>query len=210
MSLLLFYSVNCGHCRMLLDSVNRHDKNKMVKLACIESLISENRLPPQIHSVPAMMVILEKKFLYGKNVFDYLLLPGTGKLVQQGGGQENDAFRNVANNNAIAPNKPANTSEADEPLGFSISLNGMSDRFSLIDDETADEFGNNDRQYNWASLSTTDTPPQTDPAYLTVNADVRTKKELPSLADLQELRALDMVKPDSMNPSNMPVATSSR
>ena len=83
MSLLLFYSVNCGHCRMLLDSVSRHDKNKIVKLVSIETLISENRLPPQIHSVPAMMIVLEKKFLYGKQVFDYLLLPGTGKLINQ-------------------------------------------------------------------------------------------------------------------------------
>ena len=55
-SLLLFYSINCGHCRMLLDSITRYDKNKLVKNICIETLISENRLPEQIHSVPAIFI----------------------------------------------------------------------------------------------------------------------------------------------------------
>ena len=208
MSLLLFYSVNCGHCRMLLDSISRHDKNNIVKLACIETLISENRLPPQIHSVPAMMVIADKAFLYGKQVFDYLLLPGNGKLIKQNS-EDNNALKNI-NNTSIAPNKLPNTMASDEPFGFAINLNGMSDSFSLIDEETVDNSGNIDRQYNWTSLTETDTPPPSEAAFLGMNADVRSKKELPSLADLQEMRALDMNKPLNPDPNSMPIATSSR
>ena len=208
MSLLLFYSVNCGHCRMLLDSVDRHDKNKIVKLACIETLISEKRMPQQIHSVPAMMIIADKSFLYGKQVFDYLLLPNTGKLVKQDI-VENNALKNM-NNSSIAPNKLDNSNELDEPCGFSINLNGMSDRFSLIDDNSLDDTGNNDRQYNWTSLTATETQPMSESSFLTVNVDVKTKKELPSLSDLQERRALDINKPDAVNPNSIPNAVSSR
>jgi len=193
---------------MLLDSVSRHDKNKMVKLACIETLISEKRMPEQIHSVPAMMIIADKSFLYGKQVFDYLLLPNTGKLIKQHN-EESNAFKNI-NNPSIAPNKLQNSNEPDEPLGFSINLNGMSDRFSLIDDDSIDDSGNNDRQYNWTSLTVSESPPPAESAFLSMNAEVRSKKELPSLSDLQERRALDISKPDNIDPNSIPTSISSR
>jgi hypothetical protein len=86
--------------------------------------------------------------LYGKQVFDYLLLPNTGKLIIQHN-EESNAFKNI-NNSSIAPNKLQNSIESDEPLGFSINLNGMSDRFSLIDDDSIDDTGNNDSLDNLA------------------------------------------------------------
>ena len=201
-SLLLFYSINCGHCRMLLDSVSRYDKNKIVKNICIETLISENRLPEQIHSVPAMF-IKEKGFLYGKSVFDFLLLPGSGKLVIQ----ETTNTNNTNNaNNSIAPNK-LNTSEPDEPLGFSMTMSGLSDGFSSIED-IENDLGSNDRRYNWTPVdSSTEDVNFTS---ISVNQDARTKKELPSLSDLQEQRSLDLNKPINMNPNNIPNAISSR
>jgi len=201
-SLLLFYSINCGHCRMLLDSISRYDKNKIVKNICIETLISENRLPEQIHSVPAMF-IKEKGFLYGKSVFDFLLLPGSGKLVIQ----ETTNTNNTNNaNNSIAPNK-LNTSEPDEPLGFSMTMSGLSDGFSSIED-IENDLGSNDRRYNWTPVdSSTEDVNFTS---ISVNQDARTKKELPSLSDLQEQRSLDLNKPINMNPNNIPNAISSR
>ena len=202
-SLLLFYSINCGHCRMLLDSITRYDKNKLVKNICIETLISENRLPEQIHSVPAMF-IKDKGFLYGKAVFDFLLLPGTGKLVSQ----ETTNVNNTNNtNNSIAPNKLV-TTELDEPLGFSMAMSGLSDGFSSIED-IENDLGSNDRRYNWTPVdnSIEDT---TNFTSISVNQDARTKKELPSLSDLQEQRSLDMNKPLNVNPNNIPNAISSR
>ena len=207
-SLLLFYSINCGNCRMLLDSVERYDKNRIIKTVCIETLINDNRLPQQIHSVPSLLIINEHIFLYGKQVFDYLLLPGAGKLVLQ----PEDPKTNISNNNLNSLNTSENKSSSeDEPLGFSISLNGMSDGFSLIEDIEADlsNMGNNDRQYNWTPIETANIQP-TEQSFTEINYDARSRKDLPSLALLQEQRALDLNKPDVINPNSMPNAISSR
>lgn len=208
-SLLLFYSINCGHCRMLLESIKRHDTQKIIKSVCIETLLNENKLPDQVHSVPAMLIVSENKFLYGKQVFDHLLLPGSGTLVQS---EQKQNGINLKNNdtsstpNSIAPNNLNNTFDPDEPLGFAISLNGMSDGFALI--ETNDnDFGNSDRMYNWTPI---DDGPAKEIVSLDVNQEVRSKKELPSLSDLQEKRSLDLNRSDNINPNLMPGAISAR
>ena len=36
--MILFYSIHCLHCRMLLETISRHDTEKIVKLACIEDI----------------------------------------------------------------------------------------------------------------------------------------------------------------------------
>jgi hypothetical protein len=196
---------------MLLDSVERYDKHKIIKTLCIESLINEKRLPPQIHSVPALLIVNENIFLYGKQVFDYLLLPGAGKLVLQ----PEDPKTNISNNNNTKPDNlntsENNNSSHDEPLGFSISLNGMSDGFSLIEDIEADlsNLGNNDRQYNWTPIDTANIQPS-EQSFADINQDARSRKDLPSLALLQEQRALDLNKPEVINPNSMPNAISSR
>jgi len=68
---------------MLKDTIKRYDPdNKLIKFVSIDNLKS---IPPQIHSVPALV---EKgsdgnitTILFGKQVFDYLILPGKGKLM---------------------------------------------------------------------------------------------------------------------------------
>lgn len=40
--MILFYSSNCSHSKMLLENVNRYDKNKTIKLVPIEEL--KNRI----------------------------------------------------------------------------------------------------------------------------------------------------------------------
>jgi len=206
-SLLLFYSINCGHCRMLLDSIKRHDTQKIIKSVCIETLLHENKLPDQVHSVPAMLLVSENKFLYGKQVFDHLLLPGSGTLVQSEQKQNmHNANNNSSTPNSIAPNNLNNSFDPDEPLGFAISINGMSDGFSLIETND-DDFGNSDRMYNWTPI---DDGPAKEIVSLDVNQEVRSKKELPSLSDLQEKRSLDLNRPDNINPNLIPGAISSR
>ena len=171
---------------------------------CIETLISENRLPPQVHTVPALLIISEQTFLYGKQVFDYLLLPGAGKLIIQ----PDDSKINAASNK-INPQDMQNN--PDEPLGFSISFNGLSDGFSLIEDIEANEsnMGNNDRVYNWTPIDAV-TGSTNEQQFADMNQDVRTRKELPSLSTLQEQRSLDLNMPNVVNPNNMPNAISSR
>lgn len=81
-SMILFYSVHCKHCQMLMDSIKRFDVDKIVKLIHIQDL---QRTHPsvfqQIKMVPALMLLPSKEIIYGKAVFDYLLLPSRGKLV---------------------------------------------------------------------------------------------------------------------------------
>jgi len=40
--MILFYSPQCNHCNMLIDNIKRYDKDKKIKLVCINDLISEN------------------------------------------------------------------------------------------------------------------------------------------------------------------------
>ena len=210
-SLLLFYSINCRHCKMLLESVERYDTKKIIKLLCIETLITQNRLPPQVHTVPALMVLSDQTFLYGKQVFDYLLLPGAGKLIIQPSDSKTNMPSNKTNTQGGGGGQGGAENMSDEPLGFSISVNGLSDGFSLIEDieETESNMGNNDRVYNWTPLGAI-TESSNDQQFVDMNQDVRSRKELPSLASLQEQRSMDLNKPSVVNPNSMPNAVSSR
>jgi len=153
------------------------------------------------------MVISDQTFLYGKQVFDYLLLPGAGKLIIQ----PSDPNTNMASNKTNPQSQGGAQNILDEPLGFSISVNGMSDGFSLIEDieEIESNMGNNDRVYNWTPIGSV-TESSNDQQFVDMNQDVRSRKELPSLASLQEQRSMDLNKPSVVNPNSMPNAVSSR
>lgn len=89
--MILFYSVHCKHCSMLLDSVRRFDTNGAVKLMNIETLRHTHpNVYKQLQAVPALMTLPSKEIIYGKAVFDYLLLPTRGKLVSAIGQPTND------------------------------------------------------------------------------------------------------------------------
>ena len=80
--MILFYSSYCEHCTRLLDAIKRHDNNNLVKNVCIDTLrLQGYNFEYKIHSVPAMYFIETKEIIYGKAVFDYLLLPNRGKLL---------------------------------------------------------------------------------------------------------------------------------
>ena len=79
--MILFYSIGCNHSKMLLDNVSRYDKDKKIKLVPIDELKKQNiNIETKIHTVPAFMILPSKEILFGKDVFDYLLLPGRGIL----------------------------------------------------------------------------------------------------------------------------------
>jgi hypothetical protein len=80
--MLLFYSIHCKHCAMLLDNVRRLDATGQVKLIDIDALRQTHpNVYQQLQAVPALMLMPSKELMYGKAVFDYLLLPSRGKLV---------------------------------------------------------------------------------------------------------------------------------
>jgi len=85
--MILFYSETCQHCSVLLDTIKRHDSKKTIKLVCIDTRI--NILKDIIKNVPALMFLPTKEVIYGKAVFDYLLLPNRGYLFTSKSGRNN-------------------------------------------------------------------------------------------------------------------------
>lgn len=183
--MILFYSPSCNHCCMLLDNIKRYDKDKKIKLVCIEQLISENiEIEKKIHSVPAFMILPSKELLFGKAVFDHLLLPGRGILC---GGQSTRLERPANNNQDIDDNnatKPLDIKEnPDEPSAFVLNGFNFSDSFSSIDEENKAEC--KDKGYNWDYI-TNDANISDGVSGISVTESEG--KKMPSLDELKRLR----------------------
>jgi hypothetical protein len=140
---------------MLLEHLKRYDKEKIIKLVSIDDLRSKNiNIESKIHSVPAFMILPSKEILFGKAVFDHLLLPGRGILCStqstrldktgsgtggSGGSGDSDVLMPLANTGS------GNGGE-DEPLAFTLNTASFSDNFSIIENDTQEL---NDKNYNW-------------------------------------------------------------
>lgn len=170
--MLLFYNDHCGHCRMLLETIKRYDSRGHVRLVCLDELRAAGRpLPPQLHTVPCLYVREEKRYLYGKGVFDFLLLPASGKLVAA-----NPSVPSAAS--AVSPPPP------DEPAAFSLGSATLEDAFSHVETDPQDV--RPDRAFPWASIEDMASPPvQEVPS---VSAETRTKKTLPDIESIRNLR----------------------
>ncbi len=162
--MILFYSVFCNHCKMLLEHIKRYDKEKVIKLVSIDDLRNRNiNIESKIHSVPAFMILPSKELLFGKSVFDYLLLPGRGILCST---QSTRLDKVVSGENDMIPlantgngtlgsgstgtgggtSSASGASSDSEPMAFTLNTASFSDNFSIIEDETKEL---NDKNYNW-------------------------------------------------------------
>lgn len=188
---------------MLLDTIASHDTKKLIKLVCIESLAKPL---PQIHSVPAM-VLQSKQILFGKQVFDYLLLPGKGKLVTS----TSPSSAQAQDTNNTSAKTSDGSGVISDPMAFSITSHGLSDNYAPIEDDDSNAAGNLDRMYNWATISDIDNA--VDPVAVAtpvdVNKEVRVKKELPDLSKLMEERALELTQND-LSERSLPIAVTTR
>lgn len=175
---------------MLLDTIKRHDTKSMIKLVCVESLMQIGRkVPPQIHSVPAM-ILENKSMMFGKQVFDYLLLPGRGILLAQ----------------SSSPSTPSDTSNSDEPSAYSLG-SSHSDQFSMIEGESTD--GLFDRSYVWTNI--TEKSDSLNPREnMPIQEETRSKKELPDINAIREQRQLELQQESHLNISALPPPTSTR
>lgn len=80
----LFYSEFCDHCNMLIDTIKKHNAEDTIKFVSVDNLRSNGvKLNSRIHSVPSIFFKENDRFIFGKEVFDYLLLPGSGILLKQ-------------------------------------------------------------------------------------------------------------------------------
>ena len=81
--MLLFYSDQCSHCTMLIETLKTLDKQKHVKLVSVDYLKSNQIIfDSRITHVPAMLLHDFNKIIFGKEVFDHLLLPCKGVLLK--------------------------------------------------------------------------------------------------------------------------------
>lgn len=196
-SVILFHSEFCPHSRMLLETVKRYttsDNDTALSIVSIESVMKTGKKLQKIHSVPAIITVPDKRILFGKDVFDFLLLPGRGLLTRAGSKQ----MLQTSNDEASLDSEPA---------AFNMSMCGLSDSYSEIDNDSQNDKGQAHRLYNWSHLeSDCNTVGVTTEV---VSNDTRLKKELPSLSDFQERRTQELTKSD-LNACPLPPSISGR
>jgi ABC-type antimicrobial peptide transport system permease subunit len=189
--MILFYSDICQHCAVLLDTIKRHDTKKTIKLVVIDTIV--NKISHKITAVPALMFMPSKEIIYGKAVFDYLLLPNRGYLFS------NNSTRDKQEQSSITSPIPLNKQDVpDEPMAFTLG-SISSDNFSDITDDNINSMNiNEDKLYKWGIINETSdntTNNTNNTNNNNINANNNTKfenekssKQLPSLDELQKLR----------------------
>ena len=145
--MILFYSQTCQHCSVLIDTIKKHDNKKTIKIVCIDTIV--NTIKHKITNVPALMFMPSKEIIYGKAVFDYLLLPNRGYLFTSNTTREKTVMNDKSSLNSPIPLNTTTTTTIDEPIAF--SLGGiLTDNFSNIDDDNVNSTNtNNDKSYHW-------------------------------------------------------------
>lgn len=183
--MILFYSISCQHCSILLETIKKHDTKKTIKLVCIDTKISI--LKDKIKSVPALMFLPTKEIIYGKAVFDYLLLPSRGYLFANNNTREK---QNTTNNSSMNSPVPLNTeNKNDEPSSFSLG-SVLADNYSNIDDDNINSMNiNKDKLYKWdfVDMNNTNENESMENKYKEF-ASRGDSKKLPSLEELTKER----------------------
>jgi hypothetical protein len=190
--MILFYSDYCQHCNILLDTIKRHDTEKKIKLVSIDLLRSmKKNIDPKIHSVPALMFPTTKELIFGKAVFDYLLLPNRGVLFAKKMTREKADImdKDIININTIIKNNDV----IDEPMAFSLGT-VASDNYSNIDDNDTNSLNiNNNINYKWTTL---EGDVKTNNINITsgnnidnkISNDTRMIKKLPTIEEIMQER----------------------
>ena len=164
--MLLLYSDQCSHCTMLIETLKTLDKQKQVKLVSVDYLKSNQIIfDARITHVPAMLLPDFNKIIFGKEVFDHLLLPGKGVLLKP-------------SNNT----NTQSTVDLSEPSGLDSYI---SQSYENIDE--------NDNYLTgpvtiWESLDTPTNVIQPDVKPIGNTDTEKSHKQLPSLAEIQKMR----------------------
>lgn len=173
--MLLFYSDHCNHCCMLKETLKTHDPDKKVKMVSVDYMRQQNMiLDNRINQVPAMLFKENNKIIFGKEVFDHLLLPGHGVLLS--------STRTSSTNNNVSVDQ-----NIDEPSGTFSFISQSYETLQDNDDsimgpvtvwEELDGENNQNNIIDQKPISNDDTD--------------KSHKSLPSLAEIQKNRELDL------------------
>jgi hypothetical protein len=155
---------------MLLETLKSLDKNKQIKLVSMDYIKKNNlRFDQRITHVPALLIKETDRIIFGKELFDYLLLPGKGVLL-------------------IAKPTTTNKNEnSDEPSGLDSYI---SQSYENIDEKDNYLTGpvtvwENLENENKKEIINNEKP-------IGNNDTEKTHKELPSLSEIQKMRELDL------------------
>lgn len=194
--MILFYSEYCNHSKMLLESIKRHDKDKQVKMVCIEAVRSKGmKIDPKIHSVPAMFFPKTNDVLFGKEVFDFLFLPGRGKLVTVSpqtlstnpSMSSMSSTSSTSNNTSDFPNVPQ--SSVNEPIAYVSSIIGQ-DFESLDTNDTKDDISFKWERLDGGGIVNGSMDNIVDTRIMPEDSS---KKNLPSMEEIMQMRNIDDV-----------------
>ena len=203
--MLLFYSINCPHCIMLLNTIRNYEATKkLVKFVCIENVLKTNPVVlNKICSVPSLMLMPSKTILKGKEVFDYLILPNKGILVTSlPSNDQNKNDMDVPLSHQI-PGAGANAGVGEVPSEPMPTTHIGSDTFGFIDDAEEQDLSK-DKTLVWEMLDDPQTislqvaskpvAPSPSPSQPVFGAQIetRTKKELPDLDIIRARREQEM------------------
>ena len=171
---------------MLLQTLKIHDKDKKIKLLSIDYLKSNNyKIDDRITHVPALLIINENRFIFGKNVLDLLFIPNKGILLNN---NDNNNDNDNTNTNTIVNNQ--NLNQPNEPNGL---FSDISQNFESIDNinnvigpvSIWEEINNNNNDNN--------TIINNNNQEIIANDDTdKSHKKLPSIAEIQEMRNKDI------------------
>jgi hypothetical protein len=151
---------------MLIETLKTLDKQKQVKLVSVDYLKSNQIIfDARITHVPAMLLPDFNKIIFGKEVFDHLLLPGKGVLLKP-------------SNNT----NTQSTVDLSEPSGIDSYI---SQSYENIDE--------NDNYLTgpvtiWENLDTPINVIQPDVKPIGNTDTEKSHKQLPSLAEIQKMR----------------------
>jgi len=198
--MILFYSNFCQHCNILLETIQKHDKNKMVKFVCVDTLRSMQKpLDPKIHSVPALLLLNTKEYLFGKAVFDYLLLPNRGVLFSSNSTRNEKRITRDADTGVDGLQVPPTAQVIpDEPMAFTLGAISA-EHFSNIDDSDGTV---NDKNYNWDMIDNNGTSGTimhstigiTGSSGVTTSSDESEgRKKLPTMEEIMKQRSMDIM-----------------
>jgi hypothetical protein len=155
---------------MLIETLKSLDKQKQIKLISIDYLKSNQIIfDARITHVPAMLLPDINKIIFGKEVFDHLLLPGKGVLLKP-------------NNVTTTNTQSTSVLDSSEPSGIDSFI---SQSYENIDD--------NDKYLTgpvtiWENLDMQTNVIQSDIKPIGNTDTEKNHKQLPSLAEIQKMR----------------------
>jgi hypothetical protein len=186
--MILVYSDQCKHCNILLETIQRHDKDNIVKKISVDVLRQNNyNIDELIHSVPAFIPnIVGNKFkkddiLYGKQVFDYLLLPNRGALFSN---NNNTRLNKEVKDSKEEDTFSDDTIKNDDPIAFTLGST-MSDNFSSLDENSDNLL--KDKVYKWDLLNMDNNISNTNSDIVSINPISSSTNDIDKLPSLEEL-----------------------